>query len=227
MKKVIKIFIQLLLASFIYGVICKFVYPITTMTQISSLFKGDGLHRDYVSGDEISSNLKLAVISSEDQLFPDHDGFDWESMEKSILKKHKNRVRGGGASTISQQTAKNVFLWQGEGFTKYLRKIPEFVYTFFIEKVWGKKRILNVYLNVIEMGPGIYGAEAAAQHYFNKSAKNLTKREAALIAASLPNPKRFIPNSGSSYMNRRANWIMRQMSHLKSDPDIQKIIDNN
>ncbi|PZP43028.1 MAG: monofunctional biosynthetic peptidoglycan transglycosylase [Pseudopedobacter saltans] len=198
--------------------------PPITLTQLGSWLGPNGLKRDYVSSDEIPSNIKLAAIASEDQLFPDHGGFDWDALEKSLSKKHKKRVRGGAASTISQQTAKNVFLWQGEGFMKYVRKVPEFYFTKVIEIVWGKKRILNVYLNVIEMGPGIYGVEAASQYYFHKPAKDLTRREAALIIACLPNPKRFQPTSHERYVQWHANWILNQMSHIKNDPDIVALI---
>lgn len=198
--------------------------PPITITQLVSWLGPDGLKRDYVSSDEIPSNIKLAAIASEDQLFPDHNGFDWGALEKSLSHNSKKRVRGGAASTISQQAAKNVFLWQGEGIMKYIRKIPEFYFTKVIEIVWGKKRILNVYLNVIEMGPGIYGVEAASQYYFHKPAKELTRREAALIIACLPNPKRFQPDSKEKYVQWHANWILNQMAHIKNDPDIMAII---
>jgi monofunctional biosynthetic peptidoglycan transglycosylase len=130
-----------------------------------------------------------------------------------------NRVKG--ASTISQQTAKNVFLWQGRS---WVRKGLEVYFTKMIEWIWGKKRILEVYLNVIEMGKGIYGAEAAAQAYFNKPASKLTRREAAQIAACLPNPKKYSVKPISGYVSKRGGWIQRQMSHLEDDPDIQKVI---
>lgn len=198
--------------------------PPITLTQLGSWLGPNGLSRDYVGSDEISSNIKLAAIASEDQLFPEHGGFDWDALEKSLKTTHKKRVRGGAASTISQQTAKNVFLWQGEGIMKYVRKIPEFYFTKLIELTWGKKRILNVYLNVIETGPGIFGVEAAAQHYFHKSAKDVTRREAALIIACLPNPKKFQPASAERYVQWHANWILNQMSHIKNDPDIVALI---
>lgn len=204
-----------------YIIILKWVNPPVTLTQLGSLFTGHGLKRDYVSYDEISPNLKLAVISSEDQLFADHSGFDWKSIEKAMAynKRKPNRVRG--ASTISQQVAKNVFLWQGRG---YIRKGLEVYFTFMIEKIWGKRRIMDVYLNVIEMGDGIFGAEKAAQIYFNKPAKNLTRREAAMIAACLPNPKVFSVKPPSRYIAGRYPVIMRQMNNLDSDDDILTII---
>ncbi len=133
---------------------------------------------------------------------------------------------GGGASTISQQVAKNVFLWQGSGVTKYLRKVPEFYFTFLIELCWSKKRILEVYLNTIEMGPGVFGIEAAAQHYFKKSAKQLTKEEAAKIVACFPNPKIF----GVNPMSKRVAWrypqIIREMNHISDDEELEEIVNS-
>lgn len=191
------------------------------MTQLASYVSGDGLKRDYVSWKSISYNAKLAVVSSEDQLFPDHSGFDWRSIKKAMAynKRKPNRIRG--ASTISQQVAKNVFLWQGRG---WIRKGLEVYFTFMIELIWGKKRILEVYLNVIEMGRGIYGIEAASNNYFNKPAATLTRAEAATIAACLPNPKKFTVKPLSGYVAGRRNWVLQQMNNLESDPDLQNII---
>lgn len=128
------------------------------------------------------------------------------------------RIRG--ASTISQQVAKNVFLWQGRS---WIRKGLEVYFTFMIELIWGKKRILELYLNVVEMGEGVFGIEMAARKYFNKSAKSLTKQEAAMIAACLPNPKRYTVKPLSSYVSSRSQFVMRQMINLQTDPDIQKL----
>ncbi|MDH7463380.1 monofunctional biosynthetic peptidoglycan transglycosylase [Chitinophagaceae bacterium 26-R-25] len=216
-----RVFLILFIGQFVYIVLLKWVNPPVTLTQLGSLFTGHGLKRDYVNYDEISPNLKLAVISSEDQLFADHSGFDWKSIEKAMAynKRKPNRIRG--ASTISQQTAKNVFLWQGRGF---IRKGLEAYFTFMIEKIWGKRRIMDVYLNVIEMGDGIFGAEKAAQVYFNKPAKNLTRREAAMIAACLPNPKIYSVKPPTRYIANRYPIIMRQMNNLDSDDDILTII---
>src|SRR5260221_14645836 len=162
-------------------------YPPITLTRRGSVLGGDGLRRTYVDMKNISPYAKLAVICSEDQLFPDHDGFDFKSIEKAM--KHNQKSKSlHGASTISQQVAKNVFLWQGRS---WIRKGLEAYFTFMIELVWGKRRILDVYLNVIEMGDGIFGIEMAAENFFNKPAKYLTRQEAALIAACLPNPKHF------------------------------------
>ena len=166
-------------------------------------------------------NIKLAVIASEDQLFPDHDGFNLKAIKLAIKynKKHPNRPRG--ASTISQQVAKNVFLWQGKSF---IRKGLEAYFTFMIEKIWGKKRILEMYLNVAEMGKGIFGVQAAARKYFNKDAKDLTRPEAAMIAACLPNPKEYTINPLCNYVAKRYPEILHQMSNLQTDPDIEDLI---
>ncbi len=201
--------------------------PPVTMTQLSNAF-GYGLKRNYVSWNNISYNVKLAAIASEDQAYPDHGGFDWDAIEKSLKPKKKGKKTkiplGGGASTITQQTAKNVFLWQGDGVTRYIRKLPEIYFTKMIEWTWGKKRILEVYLNVIEMGPGIFGIEAAAQKYFGKSAKNLSRAEAAMIVACLPNPKRFSVQPMSHRVAWRYPQIVQQMHNIEDDPDIQDII---
>ncbi len=218
----------LFLSSTAYLILCRWLMPVITLTQIGALVEGHGLKRDYVSWDEISPNVKLAAIASEDQLFPHHNGFDWKALDKSLngtsKKKRKKKVKGGGASTISQQTAKNVFLWQGSGMGRYIRKVPEFYFTQLIEWTWGKKRILEVYLNVIEMGPGIFGIEAAAQAYFNKPASKLTQSEAAMIIACLPNPKKFTVKP----MSRRVKWrfpnIVSQMNNLSGDPLTDELV---
>lgn len=214
-------FIFLFLAQLIYIFVLKWINPPITFTQIESVLKGYGLHKSYVSNANISSNAKLAVIASEDQLFPDHNGFDWKSIRKAVEynQKKPGRVRGG--STISQQTAKNVFLWQGRS---WIRKALETYFTFMIEKIWGKRRILEIYLNVAETGKGIFGIEKAAQNYFNKPAKSLNQIEAAAIAAALPNPIRYTVKPMSSYVAARSKKIAQQMNFLKPDRDIQAII---
>lgn len=222
-------FLILFLSSLVYVVICKWIFPPITITQIGALTGGYGLKRDYVSWNEISPNVKLAAIASEDQLFPEHGGFDWKSIEKSMdatqqKRKKKKRALGAAASTISQQVAKNVFLWQGNGWTRYVRKAPEFFYTKMIELVWGKKRIMEVYLNVIEMGPGIYGIEAASQTYFHKAAKNLSRSEAAMIIACLPNPKKFTVVPMSTRVRWRYPQILKQMNNLDGDEDVMALV---
>jgi monofunctional glycosyltransferase len=217
-----RIFIGLFIAQLFYIVLLKWINPPITLTQLGSWISGHGLKRDYVNRKSISSNIKLAVISSEDQLFPDHQGFDWKSIKKAMAYNQRKPGRVHGASTISQQVAKNVFLWQGKG---WIRKGLEAYFTFMIELVWGKKRILEMYLNVIEMGDGIFGVEIAAQKYFNKPAKSLTRTEAAMIAACLPNPKRLKVKPLSNYVAARSRQIMQQMSFLEPDPDVQRVID--
>ncbi|HLG41018.1 MAG TPA: monofunctional biosynthetic peptidoglycan transglycosylase [Chitinophagaceae bacterium] len=216
-----RIFVILFIAQFVYIILLKWIDPPITMTQFVSWVSGHGLKRDYVDRNDISYNAKLAVIASEDQLFPDHSGFDWRNIKKAMEynKRKPNRVRG--ASTISQQVAKNVFLWQGKSF---IRKGLEAYFTFMIELIWGKKRILEMYLNVIETGDGIFGIEMAAQKYFNKKAKYLTRQEAAMIAACLPSPKRYRVKPPSSYILSRSRWVMQQMNNLESDPDVQRVI---
>jgi len=216
-----KTFLILFIAQLVYIVVLKWINPPFTLTQLSSWISGDGLKRDYVGYDEMSSQIKLAVISSEDQIFPDHDGFDWKSIEKAMKYNKKKPGRIRGASTISQQTAKNVFLWQGRD---WIRKGLEVYFTKMIEWIWGKRRILEVYLNVIEMGKGIYGVEAASQTYFNKPAKNLNRRQAAMIAACLPNPKKYTVKPASGFVVVKSAWIVRQMNNLERDPDVQRII---
>jgi len=164
--------------------------------------------RDWVSIDGMGTSIQKAVIASEDGKFTTHNGFDVKAIEKAYKNNQKGRKVKGG-STISQQTAKNVFLWPGRS---YLRKGLEAYFTVLIEVVWGKERIMEVYLNSIEMGNGIYGIEAASQHWFNKSAKNLTKAEAAAIAAILPNPRVYKAKNSSRYIERRKNAIKRQMN---------------
>jgi monofunctional biosynthetic peptidoglycan transglycosylase len=203
-----------------YLLLLKWVNPPITLTQLGSVLSGDGLRRTYVDMKNISPYAKLAVICSEDQLFPDHDGFDFKSIEKAM--KHNQKSKSlHGASTISQQVAKNVFLWQGRS---WMRKALEVYFTFMIEWIWGKKRILEMYLNVSEMGKGVYGIEAASRFYFNKPAKTLTRQEAARIAACLPNPKVFTIKPLSPHVATRASWIQVQMGNLQEDPDIQKLL---
>jgi monofunctional biosynthetic peptidoglycan transglycosylase len=216
-----KIFIWLFFFQLFCIILFRWVNPPITMTQFVSWVSSHGLKRDYVSRKNISPNARLAVIAAEDQTFPDHNGFDWKSIKQAMKYNddHENKRRGG--STISQQVAKNVFLWQGGGF---FRKGLEVYFTFMIELLWGKKRILEVYLNVIEMGEGIFGIEMAAQKFFGKSAKNLSQREAAMIAACLPNPKRYTVKPLSGYVANRMQWVMQQMNNLSTDPDIQRLI---
>ena len=164
----------------------------------------------WVDLDRISPNLPLAVVASEDQKFPEHWGFDVEAIEKAYaLNQHSHKVRG--ASTISQQVAKNLFLWSGRS---YFRKGLEAYFTLLIESLWPKRRILEVYLNIAEFGHGTYGAEAAAQRFFHKPAYRLTRGDAALLAAVLPNPQRFSAVAPSRFVQQRRDWILGQMQAL-------------
>lgn len=168
------------------------------------------LRHDWVSWDQIAPAAKLAVIAAEDQRFAEHFGFDFAAIGKAVQHNRTHR-RKRGASTITQQTAKNLFLWSGRS---WLRKSLELGYTLLIEISWSKQRVLEVYLNVAEFGTGVYGVEAASQLYFRKHAAQLTHHEAALLAAVLPNPKRLKVAAPSAYVQHRAAWIRGQMNRL-------------
>ena len=227
MKKLWKIlkrtFIILFIVQLVYIVVLKWVNPPITITQINSLIEGHGLNRDYISWDEMPKSAKLAAIASEDQLFATHNGFDKKHIEKALKFNEKNEGKIlRGASTISQQVAKNVFLWQKRS---WFRKGLEAYFTFMIELVWGKERILEMYLNVSETGIGTFGIEAASQRYFKKPASQLTKNEAARIIVNLPNPKKYRVNPPSGYVSKRAGWVERQMRNLQGDAEIKKLVE--
>ncbi len=217
--KFFKYFIIIYFASTFFVIILyKYVNPPVTPLMIIRLaeqgFNGQTLRlkNHWVSISDMSPNLPLAVVASEDNLFMDHSGFDFESIEKARefnKQKHGKKVRG--ASTISQQTAKNVFLWPQRS---WLRKGLEAYFTVLIEFVWGKKRILEVYLNVIETGKGVYGVEDASQLNFEKPASKINRGEAALIAAVLPNPLRWSPSSPTPYIIGRQQWILWNMNNI-------------
>ncbi|HHH1202142.1 TPA: monofunctional biosynthetic peptidoglycan transglycosylase [Yersinia enterocolitica] len=175
-------------------------------------------HSDWVPMDEISPYMALAVMAAEDQKFPEHWGFDVGAIESALAHNQRNQNRIRGASTLSQQTAKNLFLWDGRS---WVRKGLEVGLTAGIELVWTKRRILTVYLNIAEFGDGIFGVEAAARHFFNKPASKLSASEAALLAAVLPNPLRFKVNAPSGYVISRQQWILRQMRQLGGKGFIQ------
>ncbi len=210
-KFIKKLIFILVIANILFIIFGIFFNPPITLTQLGGLIKYGKLQRDYISYDEMGTNVKKAVIASEDQNFFNHNGFDFKQIEKAMKKNDKKGKVVRGGSTISMQTAKNVFLWQGRS---WFRKGLEAIYTFIIEKIWGKKVILERYLNSIEMGQGVFGVEAASQYYFGKPAKDLTKSEAAWIAAVLPNPKKYDPKHPSAYLNKKHNWILRQMNHI-------------
>ena len=225
-KFVFKCILWLFAISIALVILFKWVpVPITPLMVIRSLDnssknKSNGWKHDWVSIDEISKNMQLAVICSEDQNFLNHHGFDFEAIKKAMENNQKNR-KIKGASTISQQTAKNVFLWPQRS---WVRKGFEAYFTFLIELVWSKERIMEVYLNSIEMGNGIYGVEAAAQHWFKKPAVKLSRYEAAAIAAILPNPRVYRANPPSNYIQSRKEWIIRQMGYFGTlDYDVKKL----
>ena len=188
------------------------VTPLMVIRCVQQVEKGESLRlrHHWVPLEEMSIYMPVAVIASEDQRFMEHHGFDYEAIEKALEENRKGK-RQRGASTITQQTAKNVFLWHGHS---WVRKGLEAYFTFLIEVFWSKQRIMEVYLNSIEMGDGIYGAEAVAQWHFGCTAAQLTRPQCALIAATLPNPLRFSSKNPSGYMLKRQTWIMRQMKHI-------------
>lgn len=215
MSRVVRFFAKIILWFVIVTVALVVVYkwvpvPITPLMVIRYFEKDSPkiLKHDWEPVENISKNLQLAVICSEDQRFLKHNGFDLKAIEKAYEDNKKGkRIKGG--STISQQTAKNVFLWPQRS---WLRKGLEVYFTFLIESIWSKERIIEVYLNSIEMGNGVYGAESAAQFWFKKPASKLSKLEASAIAAILPNPRKYKANPVTNYIASRKSWIMKQMN---------------
>lgn len=198
---------------FVYKVFPVYVTPLMVIRLFQQHSQGKELklHHHWVSFDKISKNLPTAVVASEDQLFMEHHGFDIKQIKNAAFERLEGKRKRGG-STISQQTAKNVFLWPN---SSWVRKGFETYFTFLIELAWGKQRIMEVYLNSIEMGDGIYGADAVAKHHFNTNAENLSRQECALIAATLPNPLKFNSAHPSTYINKRKNAILVQMRNVK------------
>lgn len=197
-------------------ILYKWINPPTTYLQLTcDCPEGSSFHKEWVDGDEISSQMKLAVVASEDNNFMKHGGIDWGAVEKAkkyneTIGKKKGKYRG--ASTITQQTAKNVFLWPGSAkWSKWIRKGFEVYFTYLIEWIWGKERIMEVYLNVIEMGPCKFGVGAAAKDYFGVPASKLSREQAALIAACLPNPVKYSVAKPGGYMKKRQTQIARLM----------------
>lgn len=224
-KTCIAFFVVSIASVIIYRWVPVPVTPLMLIRDVEQMGDGKGvtMEHDWVSLKEISPKLQLAVVCSEDQNYLKHFGFDIGAIKKAMEENEEGkRIRGG--STITQQTAKNVFLWQGRS---YLRKGLEAWFTLLIEVFWSKERIMEVYLNSIEMGNGVYGAEAASQHWFHKSAKKLTKDEAAAIAAILPNPLRLKANPPSTYVNNRKAWIKQQMNFWGNKLDYDKYKDDD
>jgi monofunctional glycosyltransferase len=210
-----RVAVTLFVAHLVYTLLLIFMPVFTTPTIIGQWLGGKTIYKQWVSADKISESAKRAVIASEDQEFGEHFGFDVEEIEKA-MKYNETHKRKKGASTISQQVAKNVFLWQSR---TWFRKGVEVYCTLLIELFWSKDRILEVYLNVAEMGDGVFGIEAAAKTFFGKPASKLTNEEAALIAACLPNPIKFKVNAPSDYVRKRQRWILWQMRNIDWSKD--------
>ena len=219
-KKIFRIIGKIALWFFVISLLSVFIFkwlpvpitPLMVTRAIENKLDGNDMicSHDWVPLEEISTNLQKAVIASEDANFLTHNGFDFKAIQKAMESNEKGKKLKGG-STISQQTAKNVFLWQGRS---YLRKGLEAYFTVLIELIWGKERIMEVYLNSIEMGNGVYGAQAASQYWYRKNADNLSKKEAAGIAAILPNPRKFKATNSSSYINRKKGRIIKLMNYV-------------
>ena len=231
LRKIFRILLRIVIAFLVLTVGSTLIFrwvpvPITPLMLIRCVEqKADGkpmtLKHDWVSLEQISPKLQLAVVCSEDQNYLKHYGFDFGAIEKA-MKANEDGKKLRGASTISQQTAKNVFLWPGRS---YIRKAFEVYFTLLIEFLWSKERIMEVYLNSIEMGNGVYGAEAAAQYWFKKPAIKLSKDESAAITSILPNPRKYVANPPSSYIARRKEWIKQQMSFWGNQLDYDKYND--
>ncbi|MFC5411034.1 monofunctional biosynthetic peptidoglycan transglycosylase [Larkinella bovis] len=217
---VVRLVTKLVLLSFLISlgwvILLKYLPVSVTPLMISRKLEAIGenqnsqLYKDWTPYEDISKEAALAVVASEDQAFPKHWGFDFDEIQDA-LKENQRRKRPRGASTISQQVAKNVFLWNGRS---YLRKGLEVYFTFLIELIWGKERILEVYLNVAETGPLTFGVEAASRRYYGHSSRTLTRTEAARIAAVLPNPRLFSIKKPSAYTQKRTRQISQQMRYL-------------
>ena len=225
LRFLLKLMFIILVITVSWVLLYRYINPPVTPLMVIRYMGGsgaqiEGIHKQWRDYESISDNMKLAVIAAEDQKFASHRGFDLESIQGAIEDKLEGKDLRG-ASTISQQTAKNVFLWPGRS---WMRKGAEAYFTFLIEAIWGKKRILEVYLNVLETGDGIYGVEEAARVYFGKGARELTPEDSALIAAVLPNPKLLSPVEPSIYVARRRVWIMGQMKNLGGQRYLRQLV---
>ena len=211
-RLILAFFGSTILMVLVYRVVPVYLTPLMAIRAIQTLSSGEKptFNHSWVKIENISPYLVQAVVASEDNLFMEHWGFDFEEIKRA-MKENKRRSKPRGASTISQQTAKNVFLWPQSSF---IRKGFEVYFTILIELIWGKERIMEVYLNSIEMGRGIYGAESVARLHFNKPAAKLTARESAIIAATLPNPLRYNSAKPSPYIERRRSQIQRLMNNI-------------
>jgi monofunctional biosynthetic peptidoglycan transglycosylase len=216
-KIILKVLLTFIFLSILSVVLLKWINPFTSSIMIQrkieaivTLQERQMIAYEWFSYNHISKQMALAVVAAEDQNFPKHFGFDFEQINKA-LEQHERGRRLRGASTITQQVAKNLFLWEGRSF---IRKGLEAYFTVLIELLWSKERILEIYLNIIELGDMIFGVGAASQIYFKKLPDKLTRNQAALLTATIPNPKRFSVRRPSGYILRRQSWILGQMSTL-------------
>jgi monofunctional biosynthetic peptidoglycan transglycosylase len=216
-----RLFLFLLISHLLYVVILKWVHPPITLKMLSSKICGNSIAHTNINYAAMGRNAKLAVLAAEDQLFPTHHGFDLDAIQKAIEFNKNNNGKVRGASTISQQVAKNVFLWHGRD---YIRKGLEAYFTLLIELIWGKQRILETYLNVAEMGAGVYGIQAAAQHYFKKDAAKLSASEAAWIASVLPNPVLYEIENPTKKIEKKHDKVLRFMNNLTGDTAIEALL---
>lgn len=233
LRRILRILLRIVISFLILSVGTTLLYrwvpvPVTPLMLIRCMEQKNAgekvvLKHDWVNLEEISPKLQLAVVCSEDQNYLKHYGFDFAAIEKA-RKENDSGKKLRGASTISQQTAKNVFLWPGRS---YIRKGFEVYFTLLIELFWSKERIMEVYLNSIEMGNGVYGAEAAAEYWFHKPAKKLTKDESAALASILPNPRKYVATPASPYITKRKTWIKQQMSFWGNQLDYDKYNDQD
>ncbi len=210
--RALKTLFWLMLAVHLYALLLRFVPVPGTILMMQRAMDGQTIRKDWTRLEEISPNLVYAVIGAEDSRFCAHSGIDWEAV-KTVMDERENTARRRGGSTITQQTAKNVFLWNRGG---WVRKLPETWAALFIDTVWGKRRVMEVYLNVAEWGDGIFGAEAAAQARFGKPAKDLSRREAALLAAVLPNPHKWRLDPPGPYVTQRSRQLQARLVDVKT-----------
>ncbi|GAB5465895.1 MAG: monofunctional biosynthetic peptidoglycan transglycosylase [Candidatus Kapaibacteriales bacterium] len=212
-KKILRYLLYAIIAFHVWILALAFINPVITPYQILNLFEGHGIEKDWADYEEINPWLFRCLIAAEDARYFTHSGVDWKAVDEAKKANEKNpKKRRRGASTITMQTAKNIFLWHGRN---YVRKGMEVYVSYIIDFVWGKKRVLEVYANVVEWGDGIYGVEAASQSFFNKSASELTKREASLLIAVLPNPKKWNPSKPTKYIQGRASTIRARADAVK------------
>ncbi len=227
---ILKIILIFVIVSILSILLFKYIHPPITPLMLKRMIEqkinGEKIRWQYqwVALEKISPKLQLAVICSEDKKYLEHYGFDWESIQKAFEQNQKQGKTKRGGSTISQQTAKNLFMWDGRS---YLRKVLEAWFTLLIETFWDKERIMEMYLNIIEMGRGVYSAEAASLYWFKKHADQLNKDEAAAIAAILPNPKKYLANPCSPYIYKRKEWIKQQMNYWGNKIDYNKYKDDD